>query len=242
MLCTILDIFLVFYIIVFNSGSSTHNGVLQEPLQTLSTYMNLDELYAHKIYKTRHLPIINIPRNYFQVSSAHPRTQLPYWSNMKLSSEGNITFAEYRFLVTSEVSIFQLYITREISKIWILKVSTIGQFRAIDYGMEKCSLRLKTPQKNSTTVNIDIKGGNATLDVWQLSTGKHLTGKVSWDSKPPRNRLVSTTHLSYGMDITLFDFRCTPGTFHTYEVACHDAPCHVDGTWWKGGRERYLFH
>ena len=67
--------------------------------------MNLDELYAKKNYTGRHHPILNIPRNYFQVSSAHPRAQFPYWSNMKLSPEGNITFAEYRFAVTSEVSI-----------------------------------------------------------------------------------------------------------------------------------------
>ena len=102
-ICTILDIFLVLYIVV--SGSSADNGVPQEPLQTLSTYMNLDELYAKKQYNTRHRPIINMPRNYFQVSSAHPRAQFPYWTNMKLSKEGNLTFAEYRFVVTSEVSI-----------------------------------------------------------------------------------------------------------------------------------------
>ena len=131
--------------------------------------------------------------------------------------------------------------TQELSDIWTSKVSTIGQFRAIDYGMENCSLRLKTPQKNSTTANINIDGGNATLDIWQLSTGKRLTGKVSWDSKPPRNRLVSTINLSYGMDIALFGFRCIPGTFHTFEVACHGASCHVDGTWWKGGREQCHF-
>ena len=105
-LCTVFDICLVLYIIVFNSASSIHNGVPQEPLQTLSTYTNLDKLYAKKIYNTSHLPIINLPRNYFQVSSAHPRAQFPYWTNMKLSAEGNITFAEYRFVVTSEVSIF----------------------------------------------------------------------------------------------------------------------------------------
>ena len=120
---------------------------------------------------------------------------------------------------------------------FLKKVSTIGQFRAIDYGMENCSLRLKAPQNNSTTVNINIDGGNTTLDIWKLSTGKRLT-KVSWESKPPRSRLVSTTNLSYGMDIALFDFRCTPGTLHTFEVACHDTSCHVDGTWWEGGREQ----
>jgi hypothetical protein len=79
--------------------------------------MNLDELYAKKNYSTRHLPIMNIPRNYFQISSAHPQAQFPYWSNMKLSAEGNITLAEYRFVVTSEVSIFNLYMTQEISEL-----------------------------------------------------------------------------------------------------------------------------
>jgi hypothetical protein len=107
--------------------------------------------------------------------------------------------------------------------------------------MENCSLMLKTPQKNSTTVNINIDGGNAMLDIWQLSSSKRLTGKVSWNSKPPRNRLVFTTNLSYGMDIALFNFRCIPGTFHTFEVACHGGSCNVDGTWWKGGREQCHF-
>ena len=107
--------------------------------------------------------------------------------------------------------------------------------------MENCSLMLKTPQKNSTTVNININGGNATLDIWQLSSSKRLTGKVSWNSKPPRNRLVFTTNLSYGMDVALFNFRCIPGSFHTFEVACHGGSCNVDGTWWKGGREQCHF-
>jgi hypothetical protein len=119
------------------------------------------------------------------------------------------------------------------------KVSTIGQFRAIDYGMEDCSLRFKTPQKNSTNkINLNIDGGNATLDIWQLSTNKLLTGKLSWDSKPPRKRLVSTTSVFYGMDIALFDFPCVPGTFHTFEATCHDALCQIDGTWWEGAREQ----
>ena len=117
------------------------------------------------------------------------------------------------------------------------KVSTIAQFRAIDYGMENCSLRFKTPEENSSTININIDGGNATLDIWQLSTNKPLTGKASWDSKPPRNRLVSMTNIFYGMDTILFEFRCVPGTFHTFEVACHDVSCHIDGTWWQSARE-----
>jgi len=214
-ICTVLDISLILYLIIFDSGSSAHHGVLPEPLETLSTYMNLDELYATKIYTTRHLPIINLPRNYFQVSSIHPQAHFPYWTSMNLTTDGNITLAEYHFVVTPEVS-------------------TVGQFRAIDYGMENCSLRFKTPQKNSTTVNINIGGGNAMLDIWQLSMNKPLTGTVSWDSKPPRNRLVSTTNLFYGTNTTLFTFRCVPGTFHTYEVACHGASCYVDGTWWNG--------
>jgi len=82
-------------------------------------------------------------------------------------------------------------------------------------------------------VDINIDGNNATLDIWQLSTNKVLTGKVSWNSKPPRNRLLSTTNLFYGVNTTLFNFRCVPGTFHTFEVACHGASCHIDGTWWQ---------
>jgi hypothetical protein len=104
-ICTILDIIFIFYLIVYNSGSSTRNGVLPEPLETLSTYINLDELYATKQYITRHLPIINLPRNHFQVSSAHPQAHFPYWKNMELTTEGNITCAEYRFVVTPKVSI-----------------------------------------------------------------------------------------------------------------------------------------
>lgn len=107
--------------------------------------------------------------------------------------------------------------------------------------MENCSLGFKTPQKNSSMVNLNIDGGNAMLDIWQLSSDKPLTGKVSWDSKPPRNQLVATTNLSYGMDIALFNFRCIPGSFHTFEVACHGASCHIDGTWSKDGREQYHF-
>ena len=157
---------------------------------------------------------------------------------MKLTKEGNITLAEYRFVVTPTVSISGFIYLRVYLKYKLpTKVSTIGQFRAIDYGMENCSLRLKTPQKDTTTADINIETGNAMLDIWQLSTSKPLTGKVSWDSKPPRNRLVSTTNLSYDMDVALFNFRCISGTFHTFEVVCHDASCYVDGTWWKGARE-----
>lgn len=86
-------------------------------------------------------------------------------------------------------------------------------------------------------VGINIDNKNATVDIWQLSTNKVLTGKVSWNSKPPRNRLVSTTNLFYGINATLFNFRCVPGTFHTFEVACHDVSCHIDGTWWQSARE-----
>lgn len=107
--------------------------------------------------------------------------------------------------------------------------------------MENCSLRVKIPQKNSSTVNINIDGGNTTLDIWQLSMNKHLTGKVPWDGKPPWSRLVSTTDLFYGMETTLFNFCCLSGTFHTFEVVCRGASlCYVDGAWWEGARESFI--
>ena len=104
-LCTVLDITLVLYLIVFSPGLSAHNDVLPGPLETLSTYINLDELYATKNYTTRHHPIINMPRNYFQVSSDDPQAHFPYWTSTKLTAEGNFTLAEYRFVVTPKVSI-----------------------------------------------------------------------------------------------------------------------------------------
>ena len=109
------------------------------------------------------------------------------------------------------------------------KVSTIVQFRAIDYGMENCSLALMPPSAEGAAL-ADIE-----LDVWALADAPQRPGRrlnanldvraLTWASRPARKEHVGVLKVVGGETDM---FTCPSGSYHTLEIACATRGCDVD--------------
>jgi len=116
----------------------------------------------------------------------------------------------------------------------LVQTHTILQFRAIDFGMEKCSLAIRIPYSDD-----ELEGGahfslgeGSKLDIYTLDEPKAINvQKLSWASRPPRMARVATVEPKAGEEITVSWFACPWSSLHTFEIACADGgtkDCHVD--------------
>lgn len=123
----------------------------------------------------------------------------------------------------------------------MLQVHTILQFRAMDYGMERCALALRLPSDRDKQ---DWAPGNGpvSVDVCALGVDRPLDPRaLSWASRPSCREPFGTLTAGPGEETRLPAFPCSWGTLYTYEVACaSESPdCQLDvwanrnGTWGK---------
>jgi len=219
LVCSAVDICALAYRTFWSSSSLPINPISFEQLPLRSTYLRLDELYKEKHQQsTPHGPVINVPRAFAQVSSAEPNRMFTQWPIWWSSESGFVPFADLRVLVTPQVS-------------------TIAQFRVMDYGMENCSLTFRTPspadQASQPATNVTISGfdtpDSAEIDVWLLATDEKVDlNKLSWANKPSRDRQIGTLSLSPGTIAALPGLSCRSGTYLVFELACTAPDCFVD--------------
>jgi hypothetical protein len=113
------------------------------------------------------------------------------------------------------------------------QISTFVQFRALDYGMENCSLALHIPEYGSETMEITRIG--STIDVWSLAVDSKVDlQKLSYKTLPRRISKVGTFTPRYNSTEQLPSFTCESGTYHAFLLACpegaHKESCWVDVT------------
>ncbi|KAK7001630.1 hypothetical protein R3P38DRAFT_2730461 [Favolaschia claudopus] len=100
-------------------------------------------------------------------------------------------------------------------------VSTVVQFRALDYGMELCELRI------ALSANASVSAGNRPLvlplshvEIFSLDYGKPLhADSISYSSRPPRGDKIADIVLDYG-SVWTHRFECQMDHLYTFEVAC----------------------
>ena len=110
----------------------------------------------------------------------------------------------------------------------ILQTHTVLQFRAIDFGMERCALVLRLPDVGELDMSI---ANNTILDVCALDTQGMLDPRVlSWATRPSCYRHVGVLAPRPGGEVQLPDFPCPWGSLHSYGVSCASgAPdCGID--------------
>lgn len=114
------------------------------------------------------------------------------------------------------------------------KVSTVVQFRAIDYGMENCSLALAPAPSAEGAAAADVE-----LDVWALADARRRPGQglnanldvrtLTWASRPARREHIGTLSVVGGAPGETRMFACPSGSYHTLEIACATTGgCDVD--------------
>ncbi|KAJ7582185.1 hypothetical protein C8J56DRAFT_710321, partial [Mycena floridula] len=97
-----------------------------------------------------------------------------------------------------------------------IRMSTILQFRAMDFGMEICELQISVP---NTTAN-NFKLPTSELVLYRLNQLKALhEGHISFSNRPSRASRLSTITFNYGM-LWKQSFTCRMDELITLELAC----------------------
>lgn len=113
------------------------------------------------------------------------------------------------------------------------QISTIVQFRAIDYGMETCELKLTM---NPDTVT-QMSSSPFELEVFRLNATIPLDRKTAnYKTRPPRLAKVASIRVNPRLNTTWHrNFGCASDEVLTFEVACQPdiegADCHLE--WWQ---------
>ncbi|KAF7965222.1 hypothetical protein HWV62_45051 [Athelia sp. TMB] len=121
-------------------------------------------------------------------------------------------------------------------------LSTIAQFRTVDYGLENCSLQFSL-QLPPGTDGSDV-GGNAStsaVDVWILDASTQLdVTRLSWDKRPQRRQLLESWHMSWGSaETSERSFACPWNSMQSFEFACSaDETCLLD--FWQDPKKPHL--
>ncbi|TFK62941.1 hypothetical protein BDN72DRAFT_848194 [Pluteus cervinus] len=107
-------------------------------------------------------------------------------------------------------------------------ISTVFQFRIIDFGLNNCDLKLSFPPLDGfSTKGLD---GNPSVEVWALTTNRAINPRqLNFANRPPRGNKVANIILKNNLTWT-YSFPCTTDQVVTFEFACN-GECDVE--WWQ---------
>lgn len=115
------------------------------------------------------------------------------------------------------------------------KISTVTQFRVVDFGMESCSLAVSVPQFNETDGQV-MSAPTFTLYVHTLPIQEKLDlHAVSYSSLPTTKSLFAQLVLLEGSLVQTPIFPCRTLSYHTFFLACSSPDCHLDLIGTMGG-------
>ncbi|KAF7366912.1 hypothetical protein MSAN_00949900 [Mycena sanguinolenta] len=123
-------------------------------------------------------PIANLPLLLAQVNASDPDAvylQKPYWSTYF-----GVIYPDYRQLLINN------------------NVSTIAQFRMLDFAMERCAVMLQMPPLDSLSLlpekQFAISHSPFSLEIWMLAAADVISPRtLSWSTRPPRTQLLLNT-------------------------------------------------
>ena len=102
------------------------------------------------------------------------------------------------------------------------KVSTVAEFRAIDYGMEDCQLLLIAPAIISPNSTLHLGPGENWVNIWRLDASFPMDKKtLSWNTRPSRIRQLDKVAMAPGMNYT-YQFPCPSDSLHAFEFSAAD--------------------
>ncbi|KAI0371476.1 hypothetical protein BV20DRAFT_1051503 [Pilatotrama ljubarskyi] len=173
-------------------------------LEYASTYMGFDSIYRNPAASPPP-PVDNFP----VAVGIFNRSPLPYTSMLLTGHpRSGLSIPESvasKFLQWSE--------------------TTLAQFWAGDYGMERCSLEFTLPPSSSGD---DLLGAEepTSVEVWHVDAQSKLNvQELSWQSRPPRVGLAASWNVYPNRTARSPEFHCRSRSFQTFELACVGDGC-----------------
>jgi len=107
-------------------------------------------------------------------------------------------------------------------------INTVAQFRIVDFGMEKCYLRLNLGKHLANNTKWGWPAPH--LNVWRLKDlpDKIDVRKLSWNHKPARQELLVHWDLTGKEYAVSSKFDCPWGTFPAFDFECDGPGCIID--------------
>ncbi|KAJ7744016.1 hypothetical protein DFH07DRAFT_943075 [Mycena maculata] len=161
----------------------------------------------------RPAPIINFPLLLAQINSSDPTAvyvQQPHWNSLF----GMIYPEDREFMVSNEVS-------------------TITQFRTLDFGMERCVVTLGIPSEEGIEdlpeKTVFRPDGPFTLEIWTLDSDERIDPTaLTWANRPPMSDLLATMIVQPGYNLLdSMPFPCPARTFLAFEIRCSTPTCYL---------------
>ncbi|KAF8055312.1 hypothetical protein FPV67DRAFT_854273 [Lyophyllum atratum] len=194
---------------VSSTGSTLRHAPSVQPLRRPNQYMNIDKVLLN--HTEPFPPIVGFPPVVLQIQRSDPKRTMHEDERGHPSPVGTIYPDDRHFVVSTEMS-------------------TVAQFRHLDYGMERCRLLVKVPMPSDildTAIQITDR---SMIDVWTLDSPDELTPYTIWEHAPARKAHFTTLTISERGEASSPEYRCPSGLFSTFEFVCSDTgkPCHVD--------------
>lgn len=104
------------------------------------------------------------------------------------------------------------------------QMSTVAQFRILDWGMETCRLKLMVPESS-----LPDSKQSFSAQVWRLRASHVVDpSRLSWRTRPERAELDTVWTVRSGSTYETNAFHCRSGSVLTIEMACEDPTCNLE--------------
>jgi len=179
LICTVLNVTVYF----LSSPSGGRDG-LAKPLRRPNQFIGLDTLpYNRTLLTEDMLSLTTFPTFIHQVDRTKPREVLPSSGKLVFTMFGSISPERRLFLVTEEMY-------------------TIVQFRARDYGMERCQIELALPEEFDSPGSKNGSAVHSESDRPMLEHEHQYQHQSSHNPKEQTWRLSGDTH---GLEVWTLD-------------------------------------
>jgi len=208
------DIIFLLYIAYVFRTSYVDSNMDTTGLQFANPYVGLDRLYKSGVVKPSVIaPILNKPRVAAQVFRDFPEKLAPVGEHDVYGIYGLLSPNERHLQVDHNTH-------------------TIVQFRAIDFGMEECSLVVRLPYAEEPLENNAAFAlqGTPRLEFCSLDVERPIdVRKLSWRTRPACTNMLGSVVAQPG-ETFVARFPCEWGSLHVFEVGCasRQETCLVD--------------
>ena len=113
------------------------------------------------------------------------------------------------------------------------QITMVAQYRVHDFGMERCrivSAIPPVPVLAAANQSLHLAGDTSLIEVWNLTAPDELdVTKLSWATKPKRERLLARLSVAPDATIESDEFWCGPSaSLQAFELVCRGKSCYVE--------------
>src|ERR1700761_2345284 len=97
------------------------------------------------------------------------------------------------------------------------QMSSIVEFQAVDYRMERCVLSLSWDIPKNDSSKLKLGSRSETILLWALESTSHVKmSTLAWNSRPPRTKQIGQITIEHRTNYS-YEFACPLNSVHAFE-------------------------